>query len=354
MKYLLAVLLSITVFNINCFAAPKKKEIHIHDPKDASKRCSECHDMSEGKKYVHMPVKLNSCSSCHNTFIKTKNLLRTPHIIDICILCHTKKRTLIKTGKNIHPPVKQDCTNCHDPHAGNFKFRLKADKKRALCLTCHKKKKRWIKNVKNRHGAMNLKNGGCIACHDPHGTDRPKMIKESTVQKLCLSCHNKRLKRDEDGKMLQNIEKHLKNNNNWHGPIKKGKCTACHNPHGSNNHRMLKGAYPTTYTAKFDPKSYVCFKCHKSNKITRAKTTKTTKFRRGDKNLHTVHVKNYKLICGTCHDFHASKKPKPLIKDKTIFGRTEFKLRYIKTANGGSCNPVCHNKREYDRRFNPK
>ena len=125
-----------------------------------------------------------------------------------------------------------------------------------------------------------------------------------------------------------------------------GECTGCHNPHGSNNPRMLKGKYPDKSTTKFTPESYFCFNCHDSKKITEQFTTMFTKFRKNKKNLHTVHVQASSIVCGTCHEFHAVKDPIPLLKEKTHFGSAKFNLKYIKTSDGGSCNPICHQKRE--------
>ncbi len=351
MRKILLILFGLALFCVYSFGA----EAYKHPKEDARKKCSICHDMGEGKPYVHRPVRSGACSSCHNVYGKTKNLLRTSIPIDVCVLCHSDKRRLVKNViTNVHPPVKQDCTNCHDPHAGDRQFRLKADKRKDLCLGCHIEKKEWIESVKNKHGAIDLVDGGCFYCHDPHYTGRKKMLRFDTTRDLCLSCHNRQLRREEDGAILPNMAEYLSKNKKWHGPIIKGECTGCHNPHGSNNSRMLKRPYPEKSTTKFKQESYVCFKCHPPTKITQRKTTTDTNYRIGDKNLHTVHVNDYSIVCGTCHDFHAVSRPIPLLKDKTKFGGTKFDLRYIKTPDGGSCNPICHNKREYDRRFQPK
>lgn len=349
----------ITIFTLillSCFSLhAQNKPPYQHTKKEANEKCANCHDMREGNEFFHTPVKIGSCSSCHNIFNKTQNLLRIEVSPPLCTLCHGGKRRLLELDQNVHPPVKQDCTLCHDPHAGSRKFRLKDDRRRDLCLGCHSEKKEWINKVKNRHGAINLEDGGCIACHDPHSTTRPKMLKADNVRELCLSCHNKPLKRDEDGKMLLDMAKHLKENEKWHGPIVAGDCAGCHNPHGSDNHRMLKGPYPVKKsTVPFKPEAYFCFNCHETGKITEKATEKLTNFRKGTKNLHTVHVKNSSIVCGTCHEFHAVKDPVPLLKEKTNFWAAEFNLRYIKTPEGGSCNPICHNKREYTRTPGPK
>jgi predicted CXXCH cytochrome family protein len=330
------------------------KKVYQHSGKDANK-CVECHDIKEGNEFVHMPARIGSCSTCHNIFNKGKDLLRVKDDPKMCVICHPKQRLILKKDKNVHPSVKKACTGCHDPHAGERRFRLKHDKRKDLCLSCHTEKKEWIESVKNKHGAIYLEDGGCFGCHDPHGTSRPKMLRVDSTKELCLSCHNKPLKREEDGAMLPDMAKHLKENTKWHGPIVAGECTGCHNPHGSNNSRMLKGPYPKEYTVKFKPEKYVCFNCHQSEKITKGITIEYTNFRKNKKNLHTVHVKNALIACSTCHDFHGVKEDIPLLKDKTNFGRAKFKLRFIKNADGGSCNPICHQKREYKRGiFEPK
>ncbi|QOY55812.1 hypothetical protein HUE87_06195 [Candidatus Sulfurimonas marisnigri] len=326
------------------------QNVYKHSKEELKNKCDTCHDMREGNKYFHMPVKIGTCTACHNVNTDTKDLLRIKESPEMCILCHSAKRATYYKDKYQHPAIKQKgCTGCHDPHSGERKFRLKHDKRKDLCLSCHTEKKEWISSVKNKHGAIFLEDGGCFFCHDPHGTNRPKMLKAPTSKDLCLSCHNKPLKRDEDGKMLLNMKEHLDNNSKWHGPIITGNCVGCHNPHGSNNHRMLKGPYPSKSIAKFKPESYFCFICHDSEKITQASTTTFTNFRRNDKNLHTIHVKKSSIVCGTCHEFHAVKKQIPLLKEKTTFAGTKFSLNYIKNIDGGSCNPICHNKREYKR-----
>ncbi len=323
-----------------------------HPPYDKTKSCKECHDMGKGKKFVHGPVKSGACTSCHSiNKSKSPSLLRAVSVSKMCTLCHYKKAIVIRNDKHVHPPVKKDCTGCHDPHAGDFKFRLKADSKKDLCLTCHVEKKEQITSVKNQHGAIDAENGGCVACHDPHGTGKPKMIKADNVKDLCIKCHNQTLTRDEDGKKLLNIGKHLKENPDWHGPILAGDCAACHNPHGTNYHRMLKQPFPEKFYTSFDPKKYICFQCHEIEKFTDQFTTTSTNFRNGDKNIHFVHVNREKgITCRACHDFHATKDYPHHIAKTTSFGISKLPLRYIETPNGGSCAPVCHVRRGYDRK----
>ncbi|MGH9785340.1 MAG: cytochrome c3 family protein, partial [Terriglobia bacterium] len=34
-----------------------------------------------------------------------------------------------------------------------------------------------------------VKTEGCVACHVPHGSSNPRMLKRSQVNLLCLECH---------------------------------------------------------------------------------------------------------------------------------------------------------------------
>ncbi len=314
--------------------------------------CYQCHDKKakEGKKFVHGPVAAGACTICHNPHQSQNSALLTySNINQLCTSCHTAKGEMLKTTQNIHPPVKDSCINCHDPHTEDNKFQLRGDRKKDLCLMCHVDKQEWITTVKNKHGAMDI-DQGCQNCHDPHGTGQPKMMKAASVKDVCLKCHSQVQVRDEDGKKLINMGKHLQENPDWHGPIQWGDCAMCHNPHGSNNLRMLKKPFPTTFYSEFDEHNYICFECHDAAKIKKQYTVSDTNFRNGNVNMHFIHVNKKKgRTCRACHDFHGTKDYPHHLKKKTEFGRIKFPIRYIETPTGGSCAPACHARRYYDR-----
>ncbi|MDD2780049.1 cytochrome c3 family protein [Sulfuricurvum sp.] len=310
--------------------------------------CNQCHEGKDTKKYIHGPVGAGACTACHDPHeSENVKLLRFSSINQLCTSCHADKGHFLKSTKNIHPPVQDQCTNCHDPHTENFKFQLKADGKKDLCLMCHVDKKEHIATVTHKHGAMDRPKQ-CQECHDPHGNGAPKMLKKDTTKDLCLSCHNDKMAAE--GSKLTNMDKHLKDNPDHHGPILWGDCAACHNPHGSDNLRMLKKPFPETFYAKFDEKSYICFECHEPSKIQNEMTTTATNFRNGEKNMHFVHVNKDKgRSCRACHDFHGTKEYPHHLRTKTSFGAINFPIRYIETPAGGSCAPACHARRGYDR-----
>ncbi len=314
--------------------------------------CYQCHNENdiEGKKFIHGPVAAGACTICHNPHeSENLTLLRYSNINELCTSCHNAKGEFLKNTENIHPPVKDSCINCHDPHTEDHKYQLRADRKKDICLTCHVDKQDWINSVKSKHGAINM-GTGCQNCHDPHGTGQPKMMKAATVKDMCLKCHSQELVTDEEGYKLQNIGKHLDENPDWHGPIQWGDCAMCHNPHGSDNLRMLNKPFPKTFYTKFDEKNYICFECHDADKIKKAQTIEDTNFRNGNSNMHFLHVGKEKgRTCRACHDFHGTKDYPHHLKKMTQFGKISFPLRFIETPTGGSCAPACHARRGYDR-----
>lgn len=331
--------------------------------------CYECHKTKYTKEFDHKPVKDGQCTKCHDPHQSdTPKMLKGSSVNDTCLKCHDKvngakdvTKFITMNGKYKHKPAEKSCLECHDPHTSNYKTLMKKEVGLEFCLDCHSSIKdhrdmrKWINNAKYKHGAVGDSKGKCLECHDPHSSNHPSILKKDSVQ-VCLECHNKSLKSKEDGGTLINIAQHLKENPNWHKPIKEadskdGGCNACHYAHGSDNFSILKKSFTKNFYADLENKDFFCFKCHKETKITERFTTNNdvTKFRDGDINLHYLHVNDKKgRTCRACHDEHASKN-KYLIRDYTDFNSIKFPLRFIDGPNGGSCAPACHKKFEYDR-----
>jgi predicted CXXCH cytochrome family protein len=316
---------------------------------DVTKICFNCHDkkIASGK-YVHGPVSVGGCIMCHNPHQSD-----FPHMLNasgnaVCFQCHTDMADTLKGDKFVHEAVKEGCINCHSPHSADYPHNLKADGSEALCFGCHTDKKDWVANVKTKHGA--LQSGRkCLACHDPHGSGYPKQLVKAPMD-LCLSCHDKPL--DTPNGKLIDMKTYLAENKEKHGPVREKDCSACHNPHGSNNFRILRKYFPPVFYAPFDPKNYdLCFSCHEKTLVLDPRTTTLTNFRNGDINLHYLHVnKPVKgRTCRACHEMHATNNPKH-IRDAVPFGVWQLPLNYRKTPDGGSCQPGCHQRFSYDRK----
>ncbi len=110
-----------------------------------------------------------------------------PYAAKMCEACHRKG------GGQLIMPVERLCLNCHD-------------------LNIHKK---------HIHGPV--ASGGCIVCHNPHGSGKAYLlVAEPTT--FCFYCHDKA---DVSSREV-------------HKDAAGTQCTECHNPHASDNDYMLQ------------------------------------------------------------------------------------------------------------------
>lgn len=312
--------------------------------------CFQCHDRKlVSGNYVHGPVAAGGCMLCHSPHQSEQKGLLSSSVDDLCFQCHMDKQEEIKNARHVHKPVADKCTNCHSPHAAEFRYNLVAEPGRDLCAKCHPDKMAQIDKATVKHGALNNEKK-CLACHLPHVSEFPKQLADQPMN-LCLNCHDKTM--GEGANKLTNMKAKIMNSANLHGPIKQGDCSACHDPHGSDNFRMLVKFYPNVFYAEYDTKNYsLCFNCHENTLVERPQTGTLTGFRNGKQNMHYLHVhKTTKgRTCKACHDMHGSNNPKH-IRYSVPFGTSgwELPISYTKTATGGGCTSGCHQDFKYDR-----
>ena len=310
--------------------------------------CLGCHDAATfQQKFMHGPVAVGSCTECHNPHASAaKGLLKGP-VRDLCLRCHADFSKELQDAPIVHAPVKTGpCTACHNPH-GTAIASLINKKMPELCIDCHANIGKKLAGVKVPHKPV-LQEGGCVNCHSAHFAKAKGMLSADEMS-VCLGCHDK----DGLGKpLLRNIKKELQGKKYLHGPIGKGSCKACHDPHGSDFLRMLPGDYPATLYAPYKDGIYgACLKCHEKNLLRFAETTIYTGFRNGKQNLHFVHVANKQKgrSCRICHEPHASASEKLIRTDGAPFGAWKIPLNFKIDATGGSCAPGCHRAYRYDR-----
>jgi len=109
------------------------------------------------------------------------------------------------------------------------------------------------------------KEGMCTTCHDPHASNQPKLLVDP-VPALCTSCHSDITK-----------FKYL------HGPVSAGECLSCHAAHESDFPPLLNSAAEG-----------LCFGCHSDVQALLAK-----------KNVHPAVTAG----CTTCHSPHGAANP---------------------------------------------
>ncbi len=316
--------------------------------------CLSCHKQQAfaSKKFVHGPVNTGACILCHEPHSSWEAKLLTEPPQKLCVGCHSELVAKASETRHVHAPVKDNCTGCHDPHASDFKFQLRQSAPE-LCLSCHKDVKNALATSPVVHGAT-TEAGGCLGCHTPHFSQLPKLQKMAQPQ-VCLGCHDKPIKAA-DGQTLTDFAALLKDNPQQHGPIREGACTACHQPHAGQRFRMLLADYPPQFYAPFKIEQYgLCFTCHIQDLVLKQQGVGLTRFRKGELNLHFVHVNQEKgRTCRACHEVHASRHPFH-IRDAVPFGDKGWmlELNYQQTPTGGRCSPGCHGPKEYDHGGSP-
>jgi DmsE family decaheme c-type cytochrome len=103
------------------------------------------------------------------------------------VQCHRKE--VNKVHKSSHMPVgefngtKMECTTCHNPHGSqNVKMLKEGTSVTEACATCHAEKRGpflWEHNVGRE---------SCVTCHDAHGSNNERML-VAKVPMLCQRCH---------------------------------------------------------------------------------------------------------------------------------------------------------------------
>lgn len=216
-------------------------------------KCLECHE-AEGKSYHLSP------------HARAKNP-RTPAAAQACESCHgpgqqhvdTDGEGFIRNPARMKPrDVSEVCTTCHNRTEHNYWTGGKHDSRNMSCVTCHsvhapKSERAQLKTETqqetcaqchkpqvsklHRTAHMPVREGKmeCSTCHNPHGSQNVKMLREgSTINESCASCHA-----EKRGPFL------------WEHAPGRNDCVTCHDPHGSNNERMLVARLPM-----------LCQRCH--------------------------------------------------------------------------------------------
>jgi predicted CXXCH cytochrome family protein len=260
---------------------------------------SRCHAELSKLRNTH-PV-LQSCEKCHKEVgtphpQKAEKTFKLVHEVpELCYGCHTpfgKKRYL-------HSPVKNGtCLSCHNPH-GSDEPKLLVQKTKDLCTTCHADKM----NFKYMHGPASM--GDCSICHKPHESDTKALTVKDGAD-LCLICHL-----DIQTEMKKKVV---------HPALLNG-CSSCHNPHGSSHKKLLAAEGEK-----------LCFQCHPqiSEKIAKSKV------------VHTP-IKSEKG-CASCHSPHASNGEKLLSKkgeDLCLDCHKNIVKRNMTTLHGPINNGTC-------------
>lgn len=158
--------------------------------KEVSERCLECHATGKEQmnfaRSVHNLSKVN-CLDCHTAHHpKTAEFLLVKKQPELCYTCHLEAKP--QFNMPFHHRVNEGlvkCSDCHNPHGTLQAKQLRvAASQDAACFNCHVDK---AGPFVYEHAPV--KTEGCVACHVPHGSSNPHLLKFSQVNLLCLQCH---------------------------------------------------------------------------------------------------------------------------------------------------------------------
>ena len=176
----------------------------------------------------------NSCESCHGpgqahvdgsgdeTKIVTFKGAEGRKYNEMCLSCHQKSRGLVAFSGSPHSKNSLNCSDCHTIHASARMTPLLKQAETPLCLSCHTHRRADF--AKPYHHRVKEGAVKCSDCHQPHtGLDRRQLRTSSTGDEICTKCHTQT-----EGPFVFE-----------HAPTRTRGCLNCHEPHGSNNPKML-------------------------------------------------------------------------------------------------------------------
>ncbi len=239
----------------------------------------------------HPPIASGDCARCHAPHASAHpSQLRTP-LAENCAGCHAASAAWSERAV-VHDPVTGGgCLTCHEVHGGDVEGMLTSDVP-GLCLDCHDTGAAFVA----AHSGRSITDADCTACHGPHASDQPGLLRAhrhapfaandcgtchdaleggggftiaAAPGDMCLKCHrsvasykrvgNRHNLDDGPGGAVDPIAGDAAGHNinaPGHGLAADGtfvsspggtypagslRCTSCHDPHGNQNYRFLRG-----------------------------------------------------------------------------------------------------------------
>ena len=191
-----------------------------------------------------------------------------------CLSCHNRGDHALWSGSQ-HENRNLKCADCHSVHAAEGPALMRATTQQLTCATCHQS----VTNKQQRFNHMPVREGTmtCSSCHNVHGSVNVKLLRVgTTVDQSCTSCHT-----EKRGPFL------------WeHAPVVDS-CTTCHDSHGSNNDGMLAAKMP-----------FLCQRCHVTSR--HPPTVYEGSTLQNSQNANKIFGKS----CASCHQqVHGSNHP---------------------------------------------
>lgn len=112
----------------------------------------------------HLTDNWEQCQGCHKQGDASAKVGQSP---SLCFACHDRNND----KRYVHGPLAVgDCLTCHDPHGGYGSAHLRKEQT-SLCGSCHAARE------SSATAACLTAGKGCVDCHDPHQSDMKYLLK---------------------------------------------------------------------------------------------------------------------------------------------------------------------------------
>jgi len=190
--------------------------------------CTDCHSphSNTSGRNVASSNALVTSSNAEKPGFSTIRMLKM-NDPQLCTGCHSEVKPQFSAP--FHHKVLEGamrCSDCHNPHGGfepkQTRLATGAD---AACIKCHVDKQGPFTF---EHAPV--KTEGCSACHTPHGSANARLLKYSSVNQLCLTCHS----------AIPDVVGAVETPTSHNQFTQYQNCTACHvKIHGSRTHNLF-------------------------------------------------------------------------------------------------------------------
>jgi predicted CXXCH cytochrome family protein len=216
--------------------------------------------------HAHPAVLSDGCLGCHQAHGSEHPSMLKNELQETCVRCHQDLHVGIQDAEVMHVPFEgeQSCVRCHTPHASVFDGLLR-ERPADVCFQCHAEKVetksgKVLANISQKVESSSVVHhpvaeGDCTACHVAHFSQQRSLLRLKYPQKiyrefsggsyeLCFQCHDRKLVK-ENGHRYTAFRNGAQNLHYVHVHQEKGRaCDICHDPHASDQHRLVRKTYP--------------------------------------------------------------------------------------------------------------
>jgi len=183
--------------------------------------CEACH----GPGGVHAEIMGNTEDARWPALVRFAGAKRSYRQFAVCLDCHRKTRDVKDWGESAHGLAQLACTTCHDPHERTKYVHQASNEQPELCADCHSHVAQLF-NGPSHHPVLD-ESKTCTQCHNPHSANGAMSWTKDRWES-CGRCHA--------AATGPYIYSHLAADSD----LGDGGCAACHDPHGSASHAQLK------------------------------------------------------------------------------------------------------------------